>query len=138
MAIKTVVIFGVFDGIHEGHRAFLREAKSYGDRLVVVVARDMAVQVLKGKFPLKNEISRVNSLLDMDEVNLVLLGDCDLGDYRILKGIKPEVVCLGYDQGALFDDIKKNIESGVLPLMNLIHAKAYKPEIFHSSILNKR
>ena len=138
MAHKTVVIFGTFDGVHDGHRAFIREAKEYGDRLIVVVARDMAVQTLKGKLPLKNEISRVNSLLDIEDVNLVLLGDCDLGDYHILKDIKPEVVCLGYDQDALFDDIKKNIESGVLPQMNLIHAEAYKPEIFHSSLLNKR
>ena len=32
--------FGSFDILHEGHKHYLQEAKSFGDYLVVIVARD--------------------------------------------------------------------------------------------------
>lgn len=37
---NRVMVFGVFDGLHPGHRAFLRQARKKGDKLIVVVARD--------------------------------------------------------------------------------------------------
>ena len=62
MPNKKVVIFGVFDGIHEGHLAFIKEAKKQGNNLVAIVARDEMVQKLKGKIPKYNEVERINSL----------------------------------------------------------------------------
>jgi FAD synthetase len=46
-----VIAFGVFDGLHEGHRHFLREARKLGGRLTVAVAHDEAVVMLKGRRP---------------------------------------------------------------------------------------
>jgi cytidyltransferase-like protein len=46
--ITTVMVFGTFDGIHDGHRYFLNEAKKFGDKLVVAVAKDTTVKTLKG------------------------------------------------------------------------------------------
>ena len=46
---KTVLVFGTFDGLHEGHQFFLKKARALGDRLVVVVARDVSVIALKGR-----------------------------------------------------------------------------------------
>ena len=43
MINKTIAIFGVFDGIHDGHLFFIREAKKQGNRLVAIVARDEVV-----------------------------------------------------------------------------------------------
>ena len=48
---KRVVVFGIFDGIHEGHRDFFRQAKEHGDELVVIVGRDSASLKWKGKQP---------------------------------------------------------------------------------------
>ena len=48
---QRVAVFGVFDGIHAGHQDFLRQAREYGDELVVIVARDKSVTQLKGKPP---------------------------------------------------------------------------------------
>jgi len=38
--MKKVMVFGTFDGIHEGAFGSFLAAKKYGDYLVVVVARD--------------------------------------------------------------------------------------------------
>jgi len=45
--MKTVMTFGTFDIVHPGHIHFLQQAKTYGDRLITIVARDMNVQKFK-------------------------------------------------------------------------------------------
>lgn len=134
---KTVTIFGVFDGIHEGHRVFIVDAKKNGDKLVVVVARDSVVEKLKGKLPLYNQVDRINALLDIPDVDQVLLGDPDEGSYNVLKEIKPDVIYLGYDQQNLFDNIKDAIERGIIAPVELIFGIAHKGDTMHSSLINK-
>jgi FAD synthetase len=137
MLNRTVVIFGVFDGIHEGHLYLIKEAKKQGNRLVAIVARDEIVKELKGRVPKKNEVERINALLLVADVDLVLLGDPELETYNTLKEVSPSVVFIGYDQKALFDSINKMMKKGSLPKMEVIQGEPYKPEIFHSSIMNK-
>lgn len=136
MLNKTVVIFGVFDGIHEGHLYFIKEAKEQGNRLVVIVARDEVAKELKGRIPKHNEVERINALLEVSDVDLVLLGDREMETYNTLKEVSPGIVFLGYDQKALFDSINKMMKTGYLPKIEVIQGEPYKPEIFHSSILN--
>lgn len=134
--MKKVVIFGVFDGIHDGHMEFIKEARGHGDQLIAIIARDTVVQSLKGKLPVYNEIDRIKALLAVPEIDLVLLGDIEEGVYKTLKEVGPDIVCLGYDQQALFDSIKTAIGNSI-PKMELIFSKPYKPEEYHSSIINK-
>ena len=135
---KTVTIFGVFDGIHEGHRVFISDAKTKGDKLVAVVARDSVVEKMKGKLPLRNEVDRIKNLLEVPEIDQVFLGDLDEGTYNILKEIKPDVIYLGYDQQGLFDSIMDAMENGALPEIELIYGKPHKGDTMHSSIINKK
>jgi len=137
MINKTVVIFGVFDGIHEGHLSFINDAKKQGNHLVAIVARDDMIKELKGKLPKYNEVERINELLKIEEIDLVLLGDAKISTYNILKEVKPGVVFLGYDQDSLHKNLNQTIKNGNLPEMEIICGDPYKPEIFHSSILNK-
>ena len=137
MNSKKILIFGVFDGIHEGHLSFIKDAKKQGDHLVAIVARDSVVQDLKGELPKSNEIERINALLKVPEIDLVLLGDPQIGTYNILKEVKPDVVFLGYDQNALQEDLNKVIKNGKLVDIKILQGKPHSPEIFHSSILNK-
>ena len=41
---KKVICFGTFDILHLGHVNFFKQAKSLGDELVVVIARDVNVK----------------------------------------------------------------------------------------------
>jgi cytidyltransferase-like protein len=134
--MKTVVIFGVFDGIHDGHRAFIAQAREQGERLVAIVARDESVLQFKGKAPTATEVERINTLLGVPEIDLVLLGDAEPGTYKALQEVAPDIVFLGYDQQALFANIKKAIENKILPNIELVFGTPYKPETMHSSILN--
>ncbi|MEK7585813.1 MAG: adenylyltransferase/cytidyltransferase family protein [Patescibacteria group bacterium] len=137
MNSRTVAIFGVFDGIHEGHRHFIHEARGEGDRLVAIVARDSVVEKLKGSRPLHDEATRIESLLDVPEVDMAYLGDGDEGTYYVIKEVKPNIIYLGYDQEALSDSINKAIKKKILPKMEIKFGKPYKPKNFKSSIINK-
>lgn len=137
MTNKTVVIFGVFDDIHEGHLHFIKEAKSKGNHLVAIVARDEVVKILKSRFPVNDEACRVNELLKISDIDMVVLGDSKIETYNILREIKPSVIFLGYDQDGLFESLNKFIKTGVLESVEIIRGSPHEPDIYHSSILNK-
>jgi FAD synthetase len=136
MKPKTVAIFGVFDGIHDGHLAFIHEARTHGEQLVAIVARDSVVLKLKGRLPVHDEVKRILMLLEVPEIDLVFLGDPDEGTYKTLKKVNPQVIFLGYDQQALFDSISMAMKEGFLSEMELIYGTPHKPETFKSSIIN--
>lgn len=94
---KTVLVFGVFDLLHPGHVAFLKIAKSHGDRLVVVVTRDERAKSEKGRRPIYNLTERVMMLQALNYVDEVLPGDVD-GQWNMVKNIAPDVICIGHDQ----------------------------------------
>ena len=137
MINKTVVIFGVFDGVHEGHLSLIKEAKKQGNHLVAIVARDEMVKKLKGRLPKYNEVDRLNELLKVNDIDIVLLGDPEMETYNTLREVNPSVVFLGYDQDSLRENLNKSIKNGILPDMTIIQGEPYKPDIYHSSILNK-
>lgn len=92
-------MFGVFDLLHPGHLYFLREAKKYGDHLTVVITRDARVLHEKGHTPKLNERERVEMVSALRDVDNVALGD-KVGEWKILRKLKPNVICIGYDQDA--------------------------------------
>ncbi|MFA7000154.1 MAG: adenylyltransferase/cytidyltransferase family protein [Candidatus Paceibacterota bacterium] len=138
MNSKKILIFGVFDGIHGGHMHFVNEAKTHGDHLVAVVARDAVVEELKGVLPKENEVERIKELLKIPEIDLVLLGDPQIGTYNVLKEVKPDVVFLGYDQEALKKDLNEKIKIGALKDIEIVIGTSHKGEELHSSILKKK
>lgn len=133
--MKTLVIFGVFDGLHAGHMAFINEANTYGDRIIAIVARDSVVEKLKGKLPKNSQDLRAQEIGNLLEVDEVYLGDEEEGKYEVLKNVNPDIICLGYDQTALGDSIKMAMESGELPAIELVFAKPFEGDKYHSSLL---
>lgn len=126
MSQKTVLAFGTFDLFHKGHGYFLREAKKYGDRLVVVVARDANVEHIKGRRPHENEQIRLQSLLDCGFVDEARLGYEEWGKHlQVLDDVKPDVICLGYDQRA-------HLPEGS---WQVIRIDAFEPDTYKSSLL---
>lgn len=131
------MVFGVFDGLHDGHRSFLREARKEGEWIIAAVAPDHIVHRLKGRVPDRHEVDRMEALYNEGLADRVVLGDAELASWGVLRAYRPDVVALGYDQLSL----QREIESfaGVLgrPLEVMLMS-AYKPESLHSSILNEK
>jgi len=98
---KRVLVFGTFDGLHPGHVFFLRQAKTKGTELVVAVARDEHVRKLKQKSPVHHEQHRLKKIQAQASVLIAQLSDKDLGSFKILEELTPDVIVLGHDQKEL-------------------------------------
>jgi len=118
---KRVVVFGIFDGIHEGHRSLFLQAKKYGDELAVIVGRDSVSLRLKEKKPKHCEEERLKLVLQEKGVDVAILGDEEQSSYQMLKDLNPDVICLGYDQNALRQDLDASLvkEGRKIPLIML-------------------
>ncbi len=146
--MSIVLAFGTFDGIHDGHRAMLRQAKSLGGRLLVAIAPDSVVLTIKGdrlNHPAAHRIALVKAERIADEV---LLADDETNSWRIIKKVKPDIVALGYDQDELRISLEAFLES-VYPDIEtesgewiknpkkprIVILSAYKPDELHNSKL---
>lgn len=130
---KKVLLFGTFDGIHKGHLNLLRQAKRHGKYLIVVVARDKTVKKVKKRLPSRDEKERLKELRECRLINEARLGYKD-SPYRIIKEIKPDIICLGYNQKAFTKNLKKKLTKMGLKT-KIYRMKAYQPRRYHSSII---
>ena len=132
---SQVVVFGIFDGVHEGHRDFFQQAREYGDALIVILGRDSSARSLKSRAPRYSEEERIKLIGQQPWVSDVVLGDEEQSSYRVLQQLSPDIICLGYDQQALWEDLQRwMIEVGKeIPIHFL---KPYKPNIFHNALLS--
>lgn len=133
--LGRVVVFGIFDGVHEGHRDFLRQAREYGDKLIVIVGRDKISEQLKHKKPNYSENERLKFIEGEPLVDRVVLGDAELSTYKMLEELNPDVVCLGYDQQELGKDLEKWMKENKKEIP-IYHLKPHKPDTHHSSRLS--
>ncbi len=128
------MVFGVFDGLHEGHVSFLRQARSFGDRLVAVVAQDESVMRLKQRVPQYPFSVRVDVLSKSDLVHMVVPSDPTEGGWEVIVQHRPHVIALGYDQTAMREHLLRSISSFPFPC-EIVVLEPYKPDVFHSSLL---
>ena len=124
------MVFGVFDGLHEGHRDFLQQARAKCGKLIVVLTLPEAVRELKGREPKRSYEERANALKAFDPTLTVVQSDARLHSWEVLSAHKPDMVFLGYDQQAIATELEK---MGV-PFESL---DAHRPETFKSSLLDR-
>lgn len=96
--MKKVLVGGCFDVFHYGHLYFLKQAKSKGDHLTIILESDKNVRKLKGpRRPIHNQDQRkelLESLNFVDEV-IILKDEMKDNDYiEIIKEIKPNVIAI--------------------------------------------
>jgi FAD synthetase len=132
---KKVLLFGTFSGIHKGHINLFKQAKKYGAYLTVVISRDRTVKKVKKKLPFQNEEERLRKLKKLRLINEVKLGYKN-NPYRIIKEIKPDVICLGYDQKTFTKGLNRQLAKMGLKT-KVCRLKPYKPGKYHSSIIKK-
>lgn len=131
-----MVVFGIFDGVHEGHRALFTQAKEKGDELIAIVGRDEMCAALKGKLPRHSEVERVALVKLEAPINDAVLGDAVQSSYAVLKELRPDVICFGYDQLRLRDDFLTHLEHHPMRA-EICMLKPHRPDVFHNSILHK-
>lgn len=97
---KIVMTNGCFDILHPGHVAYLKEAASLGDRLIVAVNDDESVRRLKGDGrPVNNLQDRMAVLSGLAAVDWVLSFAEDT-PARLIQSVLPDVLVKGGDYRA--------------------------------------
>ena len=94
---KTVILSGSFDIIHAGHLESLREAKSQGDILVVLLNSDKSIRSYKGSNrPINSQKERAKILAAFEFVDYITIFD-EITPIKLIEKIKPDIYCNGSD-----------------------------------------
>jgi D-beta-D-heptose 7-phosphate kinase/D-beta-D-heptose 1-phosphate adenosyltransferase len=94
---KVVFTNGCFDILHVGHVRYLKEAKGYGDMLIVAVNSDSSVKSIKGdKRPIVSQSERAEVVAGLEMVDYVTMFDEDT-PYNLIKKLQPDVLIKGGD-----------------------------------------
>jgi len=96
---RIVFTNGCFDILHAGHVAYLQQARTLGDRLVVAINDDASVQRLKGAArPINSVEQRMAVLSGLGVVDWVTSFADDTPE-RLLQMLRPDVLVKGGDYG---------------------------------------
>jgi len=129
---RRVLCCGTFDLLHPGHESYLAQAAGLGEELIVVVARDENVKRLKGRRPSQGENVRRAAVEKLEVVTEARLGNSGEHFLRVVDEIDPDVIALGYDQGA---------PAGLaeaFPRCQIVTMEPHCPEKYKSSYFRKK
>ena len=132
--MRQVLVFGIFDGVHPGHIDFFRQARERGDFLIVAVGQPSASQKLKNKLPKHSLAERIRFVQNVDYVDKAIPGDTEQGSYMVILREKPDIICLGYDQDELAEDLRRWMQTKktTIPIEFLA---PHEPGKYHTRIL---
>ena len=133
-----IMIFGTFDGLHQGHLNFFKQARELHQFsfLIVSIARDQNVFKIKGEYPLLSDSERMALVKKSKLVDRVVLSGLKDHLPHILKE-KPDIIALGYDQKAYIKNLKKDLKNrGVL--VKIVRLKPFREKIYKNHLLKKR
>lgn len=135
--MKKIMVFGAFDGLHPGHLDFFRQAKKFGDFLIVSVGTDKNVERIKGRKPLFNQKERFGLVSQLNIVDKAVLG-AQKDFYVHIKKYSPDVICLGYDQWAREEEVKGELLGVGLAKTKVARLKPYKINRAKSTQLKRK
>lgn len=137
LGMVKIMVFGAFDGLHPGHLDFFQQAKKFGDYLIVSVGTDKNVEKIKGKRPLFSQKERLALVNVCKTVNRAVLG-AEKNFYEEIKKYKPVVICLGYDQWAGEDEVKRELLRVGLKNTRVVRLKPYRPSRAKSTVVKQK
>ncbi len=117
---KKVFIFGVFDGLHDGHRFFIEESTKLGTEIVISVARDEYVRKYKNKEPKNLLPTRIQTIKENYREAKVIEGDSEIESWKSLQEEKPDIIALGYDQNKLKEVLENKTWNNFSPKIVII------------------
>lgn len=94
---RIVFTNGCFDILHAGHVRYLKQARSYGDCLVLGLNTDASVRRLKGpERPINNEHDRAEVVGALKSVDYVVFFDEPTAE-ELIRQVHPDVYVKGGD-----------------------------------------
>lgn len=94
---KIIFTNGCFDMLHVGHLQSFKEAKKFGDVLIVAVNSDKSVKENKGSLrPIIPERDRIDMLCSLEIVDYVVKME-EKNPISIIKELKPDICIKGED-----------------------------------------
>ena len=104
--------------------------------MVVVIARDAAVEREKGRRPRLTAAARVELVAGVRWVDRVIIGDPPKRYFSVIRRWKPDVIVVGYDQVCDIPAFQKTLSSLGLTETRVVRLKAYKGDRYHARKLN--
>ncbi len=132
---KRVMCFGTFDILHLGHLSYFEQAKKHGQHLTVVIARDETKRRQR-KNILFSEEERLKLVKNLKIVDEAILGNAS-DHFKVIKEIKPDVLCLGYDQAISEQAVKEKLRYLGIKA-EVIRLKPYQEKKQKSSLLRAK
>ena len=134
---KIVHCHGVFDLLHVGHIKHFKEARTFGDVLVVSITPDAFVNKGPGR-PAFSTSLRLEALSALESVDYVVANKWPTAE-EIIKIIQPNVYCKGPDYKNHSDDITGKISEEENAVKSIGGKIIYTNDITFSSssLLNK-
>jgi len=142
MSVKNkktrIMVFGTFDGLHEGHRNFFKQARKLAKKsfLIVSIARDENVIKIKGKRPELKEKKRMALVKKYKVVDKVILSGIRNHLPHII-GENPDIIALGYDQKVYVKNLKKDLKNKGISV-KIVRLRAYKKNIFKNRLIKQK
>jgi len=97
--IKVVMTNGCFDLLHGGHIHLFREAKKYGDILIVALNDDVSIKKIKGPMrPIFKLSERIEILEAVEYIDFLVSFEEETPE-RLISQILPDVLVKGGDWG---------------------------------------
>ena len=93
--MTRVVAQGTFDILHPGHVHYLRDARSMGEELHVIVSR--STNVTHKEPPIVPDAQRREMVAALKPVDAAHLGDPE-DIFVPIERLDPDIIALGYDQ----------------------------------------
>lgn len=134
--MKKVLTFGTFDGLHPGHIFYLTQAQNLGDKLYVCIARDNTVEKVKEKKTKFSQEERKAAIKEYFPDADVVIGHSS-DRTKIIRDIRPDIICLGHDQRHFVDQIKPCLKENNIDC-EIIRMKDFYPDVYKTSIIRKK
>lgn len=127
--------FGTFDLLHLGHLNYFKQAKTYGDYLIVVLARDKTKQEQQKEMVFTEE-ERMELIKNLKLVDKAALG-YHQDFFKIIQEHQPQVICLGYDHQINERELTKKLDALGLNI-TIQRMKPYNTKQYKSTLLKEK
>jgi len=107
--MKTVLTYGTFDLLHEGHIEFFKKCKAMGDYLIVGVSSDQYNRE-KGKVSCNDFDTRKRNVEAVPYVDLVFKEDNMVQKRKDIIEYNADILALSAEYAGMFDYLKKYAE----------------------------